>query len=291
METFRTVIQPVKAVFEISHKHKIMLMGSCFSENIGSFLLSQKFNVDQNPFGIIFNPSSIKKSFEILLSGQLFSEKQLFYNNEQWHSFHHHSRFSNADRTQCLNNINNRIDYSSQFLKDADYIILTLGTSHIFKLSETGEVVSNCHKLPSPYFIDEFLTSQQIVSDYKELIRQIRQVNPDVKIIFTVSPVRHLKEGAAGNQLSKAILLVAVHELCKITGVYYFPAYELVLDDLRDYRFYDTDMVHPSAMAVDYIWEFFSKTYFSEATQILNKDIEKINSAFNHKPINTKSES
>jgi hypothetical protein len=268
-----------------------LFLGSCFSENIGAFLINRKFDVDLNPFGVIFNPASIKKSLEFLIEEKVLSENELFYHNEQWHSFYHHTRFSGNDKESCLTGINQRMVSATRNLKKADFLFLTFGTSVIFRSVETGEVVSNCHKLPASKFINELLTSELIVAEYNELFGKLKKINPGIKIILTISPVRHLGNGVAGNQLSKAILVVSAHELCKHPDVYYFPAYELLLDDLRDYRFYDEDMVHPSKQAVEYIINFFSSSYFDKNTLRLNEQVEKIISAYNHRPVRPQSDS
>jgi hypothetical protein len=287
---FRTIVEPKKSNHAINHESLILMMGSCFAENIGEKLLELKFSADVNPFGVLFNPVSVAKSLERLNENKLYAENELFYHNDCWHSFTHHSRFSMPNKTECLELINNRLINASKVLKNANFLVLTFGTAYIFYKIEDGEPVANCHKLPAKKFNRKLLDVDSIVSVYKKLFDALKENNPKLKIILTVSPVRHLGDGVHENQISKSVLLLAVNELCKSGYAEYFPAYEIVLDDLRDYRFYKTDMAHPSDEAVNYIFEKFGKTYFSEETKKLNVEIESINNAFNHRPINDQSE-
>ena len=243
-----------------------------------------------NPFGVIYNPRTICKSLQILIGKKVFTEKDLFYHNETWNSFSHHSRFSNPDKDACLDLINREIEASSLILQNASFLCITFGTSMIFEWKKTGEVVSNCHKLPSAEFIHRSLTIEEIVADTKDIIKQITAINPTIRFIFTLSPVRHLKDGAAGNSLSKSILRVAIDNICKDTGAFYFPSFEIMMDDLRDYRFYADDLCHPSSQAVDYIWEKFAGTFFSTETNAVIQAVNKIGLAIRHRPFNPDSE-
>jgi hypothetical protein len=290
MSAFRTIVEVPKSKFKITHQSKIMMLGSCFAENIGAKLLEIKFNIDLNPFGIIFNPISVEESLRILMENNVLTENDLFFHNEKWNSFLHHSRFSNIDKQKCLQAINQRIKNSVEFLKTADYLFLTFGTAWVYYFLESGKPVSNCHKLPANRFERRMLEIKDIVLVYKDVIEKLKKINSNLKIILTVSPVRHLKDGAEGNQLSKASLIVAVNELCKSGLTEYFPAYEIVLDDLRDYRFYNNDMVHPNELAIDYIFEKFSNSFFETPTIELNNELEKIAIALKHRPINEASE-
>lgn len=283
---FRTPVEPEKGSFPISHNTPVMLLGSCFSENIGNKLHSLKFNVDINPFGALYNPVSICNSIKRLIEMTAFTEAELFCYNESWHSFMHHSKFSSPDKNICLRQINERFNYSSEFLKKTECLIITFGTAWIFYHLQSKQVVSNCHKLPANNFERQLLSSEKIVHLFESIIKSLKNINPKLKILFTVSPVRHLKDKAEGNQLSKAKLVVAVHELCNKGYGCYFPAYEIMLDDLRDYRFYNTDMVHPSDQAIDYIFEKFANSWFNEDTQKLNTEITGITNAVNHRPMN-----
>ena len=288
---FRTEIEIKKALFDINHKSKIMFLGSCFTENIGRILEKAKFKVDINPFGILYNPLSVKKSLEILLNNQTFVEDDLVKRDDVWHSFSHHSRFSGLKKTEVLENINTQLAISSEFLRDADYLFITFGTAWTYFLNKNNEVASNCHKFPANDFTRKLITIDFIVSEMNLILEKLLLQNKNLKIIFTVSPVRHWKDGANGNQISKATLLLAIESLKKqCENISYFPSYELVIDDLRDYRFYADDMLHPNNLAVEYIKEKFADCYFSDSTKEINKEIEAILRAKAHRPFNPNSE-
>lgn len=288
---FNTKIEIPRSVFPISHQDKIILMGSCFIENIGKKLISSKFDVQLNPFGILYNPLSISQALNRLIGGNPFSEKELFQDKGVYHSFWHHSRFSALDKATCLNNINTSFDQAQEYLKESELLIITFGTANIYRLSENGMVVGNCHKLPASTFCRERLNVADIVTEWELLLDKLYTLNHQIKILFTVSPIRHLKDGAHENQLSKSTLLLAIDELCaKYNNLYYFPSYEIVLDELRDYRFYAEDMLHPSETAVDYIWQRFTETYFSKETTGIMEEWRKIALNINHKPFNPHTE-
>ena len=279
---FRTEIQKKKAESSISHNDSIMLIGSCFAENIGGKLLEYKFQTNLNPFGILFNPVSIAQSLNILADSFLFNENDLHFYNNEWISFYHHGKFSHPDLKTCLKTINEKLVESRAFLQKTNFLILTLGSTVSY--SYKGNIAANCHKVPQKEFQKQMLDHQDIVSALTNSIEKIKAINTDIKLIFTVSPVRYIKNSMTENTLSKAQLIVAVHELIRsIKDSYYFPAFEIMMDDLRDYRFYNDDMVHPSPMAIDYIWEHFSHTFFDEKTVDLNEQIKDIHLALNHR--------
>ena len=284
---FRTIVSIKKLPYSITHEQKIMMLGSCFAENIGKYMQQYKFNIDLNPFGILYNPASIAHSLYMLLQNKTFAEFDLFREGQLWHSFSHHSRFSHIDLHTCLNEINTRLAQGAIILKNADWLIITWGTAWVYRLTETGEIVSNCHKLPEKYFIRQRLCPNEITDMWIPLISELLQENPRLKILMTVSPVRHFRDGAHANQLSKSTLLLATELLCCTfsDNCFYFPSYEIVMDELRDYRFYDSDMVHPSEQAVEYIWEQFSLSCFSEKTRQENAEWGKIFKSLNHKPL------
>lgn len=288
---FRTEITAVPADFGITHSDKIAMLGSCFVENISSQLANAGFQIDVNPFGIVYNPLSLSNNLNQLLDDKRFTAHDLFRDKEIYHSFFHHSRFSGTNKEEVLATINSRLAESSAFLRKANLLIITFGTAFVYRLQSTGEVVSNCHKLPANRFSYKSLTVAEIVAEWTNLISKLQEAIPEIKILFTVSPIRHWKDGAHGNQLSKATLLLAVDELIKICpNCFYFPAYEILLDDLRDYRFYAEDMLHPSPQAVDYIREKFSETYFSKETMGKIREYERIQQALNHRPFHPESE-
>lgn len=288
---FRTEIHLIPGDLRISHFDKIMLIGSCFAENISSRMEDAGFRIDVNPFGIIYNPLSVSQSIKQLIDRKNYTEKDIFQAGDIYHSFFHHSRFSGIEKEKVLAGINSRIDSSSRFLQNADLLVVTFGTAYIYRLKSSGEIVSNCHKLPDHLFLHERLTVEEIVSEWEMLIDRVKQFNPRVKILFTISPVRHWKNGFHENQLSKSALLLAAYELIKENAnCYYFPSYEIMLDDLRDYRFYAEDMIHPSGQAVDYIWEKFSDCFFDKKTKTKITEWERIRKDLAHKPFNSESE-
>jgi hypothetical protein len=288
---FRTEIALPPAEFAISHQDKIMMMGSCFVENIFSRMEASCFSVEVNPFGIVYNPASLAGGLMDLMNNRVYTPENLFLHQGLYHSFSHHSRFSGTGAETVLNGINSNRIRSSAFLRQTSILILTFGTAGIYRLLSSGELVSNCHKLPANLFAGERLTVDEITGQWNPLIHSLQEMNRNMKILFTVSPVRHWKDGAHENQLNKSTLLLAVNELIKTnTRCYYFPSYEIMMDDLRDYRFYAGDLIHPSSQAVDYIWEKFGNAYFSPQTMELIKEWEHIQQALNHRPFNPESE-
>lgn len=288
MSSFRTEIEISPSDFKINHKSKILFNGSCFTENIGRKLEELSFDVRINPFGVVYNPLSLLNSLGILLDGEEFKEEYLEFHNELWFSWDHHGSFSNPDKAECLDRINSEIKKSSKQLRKADFLLITFGTAFVYRLKKNGEIVSNCHKFPEKEFDRILVSPEDIVSAWKVFIPEILKKNKNLKIIFTVSPVRHWKDGAHGNQISKSSLLIAIDKICKLfpKSTEYFPAYELLLDDLRDYRFYADDLLHPNSQAIDYIWEKFEKAYFKKETSEINYELEKLIRAKNHRVYN-----
>ena len=289
--SFRTEIHPLKYSININHSHKLLLIGSCFAENISEKLTHYKFTLSSNPFGILFNPASIAQCINDLIYKDNFSEDELMYYNEEWVSFKHHGNFSNPDKHKCLQEINAKLKESKLFIKKTDYFFITLGSSVAYRLLSSGEIVANCHKLPTSRFQKVFLTAQDSTKLLYESISNLKKINPSLKIIFTLSPVRYIKDDFIENSLSKANLRLAIHELSKsCPDIYYFPAYEIMMDDLRDYRFYNPDKIHPSETAINYIWNFFEQTFFNSETKKCNEYIKEIDMALRHKPKNTHSQ-
>ena len=283
---FQTKVEIPLSDIKISFEDHIMTLGSCIAENIGKKMENVYFDTDINPFGVLFNPVSIRKSIELLVQNRTFTKDDIFEYRSLWQSFSHSSLFTDSTSEGCLNKINSRLNTAREFLRDTKIILITFGTAWVFEEKKSGRVVSNCHKLPASEFTRRRLTVDEIVDDYKTLIQKIQVVLPNLQIIFSVSPIRHWKDGAHENNISKSTLLLAIDELQKeIENVLYFPAYEIQMDELRDYRFYAADMLHPSEVAVDYIWNRFSDTYFSSQTVELKKRLEKLNSDISHIPI------
>ncbi|MDR0431037.1 MAG: GSCFA domain-containing protein [Tannerellaceae bacterium] len=289
---FRTAVSIEKPTFNISYRDGIMMIGSCFVENIGSKLNENKFTVDINPFGTLYNPSSIALSVKMLLHPERFSCGDLFEHEGIYHSFAHHSRFSSHSADESLHKINSRLYASSANLSKASRLVVTFGTAFVYRLESNGQVVSNCHKLPERMFHREMVSVESIVKEWNSLLLSVWEQYPDLKIYFTVSPIRHWKDGAHSNQLSKATLLLAVNALHKQypERINYFPAYEIMMDELRDYRFYADDMIHPSEKAINFIWECFSRNYLSEESMQILKEWQKIQKALDHKPYQPESE-
>jgi hypothetical protein len=289
---FQTIVDVPTFLWKTGYPKKNLFMGSCFTENIGNKMAALKYEVDINPFGILYNPVSVANGLENLLVQKKFDETDLIEHKGLWHSFAHHGKFSAIDTNQTLQNINERLKYSSEFLKNTDFLFLTFGTAWIYRYNSSGEVVSNCHKIPSAEFTRERLLVNEIVDSYTDLLERIWQANPKVKVVFTISPIRHWKDGAIENQRSKATLLLAVEQLVQHFGddkCAYFPSYEIVMDELRDYRFYAEDMLHLSEVAVNHIWGIFESTLIDTKSLKLAKEIQKIRNAINHKPFNQQS--
>jgi len=275
---------------KINYSDKIMTLGSCFAENIGKKMSDSFFRTDINPFGVLYNPVSVLQSLDLLMSEKQVEEKDLFQHQSLWHSYNHSSLFSDESAELTLEKINNRLNASREFFKSTQILLITFGTAWVFEDVESGKIVANCHKLPANRFRRYRLDFQQIIDEYNPMLRLLKEQIPSLQLIFTVSPIRHWKDGAHENTVSKSTLHLLVDALEKqFDFVHYFPAYEIMMDELRDYRFYDSDMLHPSAVAVNYIWQRFSDTYFSAETQKLKKELEQIRNDLNHRPLHPKS--
>ena len=274
-----------KADQQITHRHNILSIGSCFTEHIGNALRDYKFPVLQNPNGILFDPISVCKSLTSYIYNQQYSEKDFFKLNELWHSWQHHSRFSHTNLDAALQKVNTSQNGAHQFLKEADWLIITLGSSFHYRLVEEGYApVANCHRAPAQWFQKHLLGIDEMVAALDNVIHQVFHFNKKVNIIFTISPVRHIRDGVVDNNRSKARLLEVVHHLVnKFNRLYYFPSYEIVIDVLRDYRFYDIDMVHPNYLATEYVLQQFIQAYTSTETQSLIKELKSINIAYKHR--------
>lgn len=290
--SFFTEIKIPEFPWKMDYSKRMMFFGSCFSENIGQQLTDLKFDIDLNPFGILFNPISIANSLRILMEKRVFTQADLFKDQGRWNSFSHHSRFSDVNREAALEKINDRIALSHEFLLKADFLMITFGTSWVYELKETGKVVTNCHKVPSSQFKRFRLDVSEITEVYRELLSELWRFNPNLKLVFTVSPIRHWKDGAVENQVSKAALLLAIDRLFKGFGnkqIGYFPSYELMMDELRDYRFYAEDMLHISPVAIDYIFDRFARAMITNESLKVTKEVVKIRKAVLHRPVNAES--
>ena len=265
----------------IDYNSKILLLGSCFSENIGEKLSYYKFRTTQNPFGILFHPKAIENLIENTINQKEYQESDLVFQNERFHCFDAHSNLSNADKNEVLNQLNSAISSTKKSLKEATHIIITLGTSWVYKFIETDKVVANCHKIPQKKFTKQILSVCEIKESLEAIISLIDSVNKDATVLFTVSPVRHIKDGFVENMQSKAHLLAGIHQL---KNRKYFPSFEILMDELRDYRFYTEDMIHPNKTAINYIWEKFVFCWFSNNSLETMKEVETIQKGISHKP-------
>ncbi|MEP6728826.1 MAG: GSCFA domain-containing protein [Bacteroidota bacterium] len=278
----------------VTYHDNILLIGSCFTEHIGNKLQELKFNILQNPNGILFDPHSVASSLVSYVQHKQYTEADLFYLNELWQSWEHHSIFSNTDKAACLNRINAFQDKAHEFLKKASCIIITLGSSFSYRLTDEAPLsvkrkdgiaeVANCHRAPAQWFTKYLMGIEETNAALDNCIHQLLHFNPSLKIIFTISPVRHIRDGVTENNRSKARLIEVVHNLVnKFDRLYYFPAYELVIDVLRDYRFYDIDMVHPNYPATEYVLEKFIQFAIDGPSQQIIEEVKKIVLAARHK--------
>jgi hypothetical protein len=286
----RTTFNIEPSANKITYSDQMMFIGSCFASSIGSQMEVGRMPVMINPAGAVFNPVSVCNTLDSITRGKEFLIEDLHFYDGTWLSFYHYTDFSSDDPSKVLEKINRRTKEAFSFLKNAHFLFITLGTARVYKLRKSDLIVSNCHKIPAEQFEAKLLSVQEIVTLWTEQLDKLHSLFPELKVIFTISPVRHWKDGAHGNQVSKSILFIAVEELLRHkTAPKYFPAYELVMDDLRDYRFYNDDMLHPSGSAINYIWEAFTESYFDKNTINIWKEVARISKAFNHR-INTDSE-
>ena len=288
---FRTIVTPPKPSFSVTHSDKLVSVGSCFSEHIGRYFEQYKFDVDVNPFGQQYNPASISNTLNRLVPCKEYTEADLVYQDELYHSYDHHGDFSMGSKPETLSGINERLAGSSQRLRQATCLFLTFGTAHVFKLKGSGKIVSNCHKVPGSQFDFALMTPEEIVDCLSASLESLWKINPTVKVVLTVSPVRYFAFGHFENSVSKGHLFAAINVLIqKYPQLYYFPAYEIVMDDLRDYRFFADDMLHPTHQAIAYVWEKLSAVLLPAETQTILRELDEIASAVNHRPRNPNSE-
>jgi hypothetical protein len=276
---------------QIDYHSNLLLLGSCFVENIGYKLDYFKFQNTQNPFGILFQPLAIEKLITNAINRKIYTENDIFFHNERWHCYDAHSKLSSLSKEKLLNSLNEQVNLAHQQINKSTHIIITLGTSWVYRFVETDTIVANCHKVPQKKFLKEMLSVDEVSESLQSIIALIRSINSDASIVFTVSPVRHLKDGFIENTQSKAHLITAIHHVVEPRkDLYYFPSYEIMMDELRDYRFYDEDMIHPNQTAINYVWEKFKEVWISnETTQIMDQ-VDAIQKGMFHKPFNQNSE-
>lgn len=281
---------PLEKSLELKHQQKIVTIGSCFSEEIATKLIDYKFKVLKNPFGVLFHPIAILNVIKKAINNEKFIEQDVHFFNKMYFIWDIHSKFNELSQEELLKNCNHKISELNTFLKESEVIFITLGTSFVYELIETKKIVANCHKVPANKFHKKLLTEYEIIEILQSIISELQKINQKLKIVFTVSPVRHTKDGIFENNVSKGRLLSAIYSVLENENVFYFPAYELIVDDLRDYRFYKKDLIHPNELAIDYVWEKFSEMYFSENTKKINLMIEKLNKSYLHIAKNTNTE-
>ncbi|XOV95136.1 MAG: GSCFA domain-containing protein [Bacteroidota bacterium] len=275
--------------FKISIKDQIILMGSCFAENIGQKLIGYKFKCLTNPTGVIYNPISLFKLLETAIHKNV-DQKRVIKNGEIFYHWDAHSTVSANAKDKLIESYIARLQATKSTIQSAKVLIVTFGSSWVYRHQSSDAIVANCHKIPQKEFTKSILSVNQIVDSYQEAIRSVRSINPELHIIFTVSPVRHIKDGLAQNNLSKSVLIQAVNEIVNIDKkASYFPSYELIIDVLRDYRFFKEDMVHPTDQAIQYVWKEFVNVYFDQQTRDFILEWDKILKDINHRPFHPES--
>lgn len=276
----------------LAHHDRLLLLGSCFTEHISSRMEQGGMQLLSNPHGILFNPQSVVHSLHAYLKKKQYTPDDLFYLNEAWHCWDFHSRFSATDPNAALGDMNRSVAQAASSLPKTEWLFLTLGSAFQYYTTaeapgakEAGRAVANCHRAPAQWFRKELLTVETIVTAMEDVLRQVLNANPRLKVVFTISPVRHIRDGVVQNNRSKARLIEAVHQLCeRLDPCFYFPAYEIVMDVLRDYRFFDADMVHPNYAATQYVWEQFLQHWMSAETQQIIPLFQELNQARRHRP-------
>jgi lysophospholipase L1-like esterase len=280
-----------EAHHQIDYTSKLFLLGSCFSENIGNKLSYYKFQSVQNPLGILFHPKAIEHLVLNSINTKEYTEEDIFELNERWHCFDAHSQLSNNVKEELLHNLNEAIKTTKEQLTNSTHIIITLGTAWVYRHISSDKMVANCHKVPQKQFLKELLSVDEVTESLKSITALIRSINPKASITFTVSPVRHVKDGFVQNQQSKSHLIAGIHNVIEPRkNIHYFPSYEIMMDELRDYRFYKEDMIHPNQTAIHYIWEKFVYSWFNESSLSTMKRVEEIQKGITHKPFNPNSE-
>ncbi len=277
----------------LSYESRLLLLGSCFAQNIGDKLSYYQFRCVQNPMGILFHPMPLTSVIRRAVEARPYTAEDIFCHNERWHCFETHSSLSAGSRDQLLQNLTTALSCLRNELLSASHVLITLGTAWGYREVNGNKLVGNCHKLPQKEFRRELTPVETLLNTITEMQDLVVSLNPQAKVIFTISPVRHLREGFIENQQSKAHLITALHQIMTTSGsqksIFYFPAYELLMDELRDYRFYAADMVHPNALAIDYIWEKFSEAWISKQTQLVMDSVADIQKGIAHRPFDPSS--
>lgn len=292
MNRFYTSVEMPEGLPRFSQRDRLLLMGSCFATNIGARLVEAKFACDVNPYGVLYNPLSLSAALREAMDGKVYAEGDLYAYGGLWHSPMHHGDFSAPTAGEALARIRARLEALQAELAGLDALVLTWGTAWVYEDAQTGRIVGNCHKRPERCFRRRRLTVEEVTADWLDLIGALKARNPRLRVLVTVSPIRHIRDGLHANQLSKATLLLAADALVEALPdvVGYFPAYELLTDELRDYRFYAADMVHPADVAVDYVWERFCDVCLTDEARRVMGECDAIRKALAHKPFRPDSE-
>lgn len=287
--TFRTLFEFEASERKIVPNSNLLFIGSCFTQNIGDKCTNSGLNTKINPFGIVYNPISIGMLLERLMRQKFYVEEEVLFANGLYHTFDHHSSYSNSNKEVFLANVNQELGQSGEFLNKTDFLFLTFGSAFVYEYKENTQLVANCHKYPSKCFNQRLLQIDEIVDFYTTLLTKLFNLSKTLNIVLSISPIRHLKDGLQRNNTSKSTLILAIAKLQEIfPQITYFPAYEIVLDELRDYRFFSDDLVHLNSTAVNYIWSRFVETFFHDSTSVLAKDYNKILNDLNHRPFNSR---
>ncbi len=289
---FRTTVKTGENRSWLHHSDKVLLLGSCFSDNIGAKMQGALIRATVNPMGTLYNPMSIARGVQRLIDNEPVAGRDLFMQGGVWNSYDFHSRHSLPDKQATIDRMNQRIELGHQALKEAQLLTVTLGTAIVYRLKATGEVVANCHKVPQHEFLRKMAPVDDMVKELDSMLTAVHEFNPGLRVILTVSPIRHIADGLDTNSLSKSMLRVAIHEAMARHREYcdYFSSYEIMLDDLRDYRFYSSDMVHPSDVAVEYIWQAFQATYLDDRSALAVARCERIHKRLQHRPMSASRE-
>jgi len=292
LDDFRTIINAPEFPFSITHENKVALLGSCFAQKMGAQLCDVKIPTLINPFGILFNPFSIMNALERMLNNRPYGEHELIDLGESIASLDHHGRFNGKTAAETLHTINKELLKGADFLRSSHVLFITLGSAWVYRHLSSDHIVANCHKIPNKAFRKELLSFQDVHLTLRQLAEFVALHVPNINIVFTVSPVRHWKDGAIENQRSKALLISALHQVVdEFEHCHYFPAYEMMMDDLRDYRFYNTDMLHPSPQAIDYVWQKFQLSFFTNECRIVCNEVRSVVQSAEHRPIDPESNS
>ena len=285
----QTTLHLKKESRQIDYQSRMTLLGSCFAEHIAQKLNYFKFSNLSNPFGVLFHPIAIENLLKRSLSGPDYTADEVFCHNEIWQCYDAHSDMNHITEEGIVENLNRSLADTDQQINKSTHIIITLGTAWVYRHLQTDHIVANCHKIPQREFSKELLSVKKVIKSLEQITEHLSTANPDVVILFTVSPVRHLKDGFVENSQSKSHLITAIHQVVDKKQIFYFPAYEIMMDELRDYRFYGRDMVHPNEVAIDFIWERFKEVWVSDSVYAVMKEVELIQKGLQHRPFNLES--